>query len=235
VAGDEVRVPTRTGTARVRCSTRADGDLNADHVPGHDLGARWSALASGRPVTWLHEVHGTDVVVVDAPGARRGARADGAVTAHPDAALGIWVGDCAPVALVADGSDGHAVIGAFHAGWRGLAAGVLDEAVAAMRRLGASDVTAVIGPCVHAECYEFGADDLDRLAAGFGPSVRGETSWGTPALDVPAALAVACERAGVAVAGHGAACTACAADRYWSHRARGDRERHGMVVWWEPA
>ena len=58
-----------------------------------------------------------------------------------------------------------------------------------MRRSGGTAITAVVGPCIHAECYEFGADDLDALAARFGPAVRPRTAWGTPALDLPAAIA----------------------------------------------
>jgi YfiH family protein len=214
------------GTARIRFTSRADGDLHADLVPADELAARRRALVD-LPATWLDEVHGTSVVTVTSPGQHAGATADGAVTDVFGAALGIWVGDCAPVALVA--SEG--VIGAAHAGWRGVVAGVLPSTVRAMRRLGASTIEAHVGPYVHPECYEFGAADLDAVAARLGPSVRATTTAGTPALDLGAAIAASLAEEDVAVASFGP-CTACSAE-HWSHRARADLGRHGMVVWLE--
>jgi purine-nucleoside/S-methyl-5'-thioadenosine phosphorylase / adenosine deaminase len=225
--GATVRFNTPRGRVHVRFTTRADGDLNADVVPAPVLAARWRAVAA-RPVVWLEEEHGTTVVVVDGDGHHRAPRGDALVTADVDRALGIWVGDCAPVALVAD----EGVVAAVHAGWRGLAAGVLGETAAAMRALGATRIDAVVGPCIHAECYEFGPADLFALASRFGASVTATTSWGTPALDLPAAVRAALAAEDVSVIDVSTPCTACD-DRYWSHRARGDRERHGMAVWLE--
>lgn len=214
-------------TARVRFTTRADGDLNADRVPRDELVARRRALA-GMPSTWLDEVHGAAVVTVTSPGEHDGATADAAVTAVTGAALGIWVGDCAPVVLV----SAQGVIGAAHAGWRGLSAGVLPAAVAAMRAIGAIALKAHVGPYIHPCCYDFGAEDLAGLEARFGAGVRASTSWGTPALDVGALIEASLDEVGVAVAGTGP-CTACDPS-YWSHRARGELGRQGMVAWMEP-
>jgi YfiH family protein len=212
----------------VRFSTRADGDLNADRVAPAVLAARWRSIA-GRPVVWLDEVHGAGVVTVNG-GDPTGAAGDALVTADAQRGLGIWVGDCAPVAFVAD----EGVLGAAHVGWRGLLAGVIDETVGALRRLGAGNVRAVIGPSIHAECYEFGADALDAFTTRFGPAVAATTSWGTPALDLPAAIGVELAALEVAVVDAVAPCTACDR-RFWSHRARGERQRHGMAVWGEDA
>jgi len=217
------------GHVEVRFSNRAHGDLNADVVAAGVVDRRWLDLAE-RPVTWLDEVHGTEVVVVEAPGASSGRIGDGMVTTVAGAALGIWVGDCAPVALVA----GEGVVGAAHAGWRGLEAGVLHEVVTVMRRLGATEIAAVVGPCLHVECNEFGPADLERLVARFGPDVAGTTAWGTPAFDLPAAVRTALAVDGVEVAPAPQSCTGCDR-RYWSHRARAERERHGMAVWLEAA
>jgi YfiH family protein len=219
-----VRFHTPRGRAHVRFTTRADGDLNADVVAPAVLATRWRAVAA-RPVVWLDEEHGTEVVVIDrnGPGRRRG---DSLVTTETRYALGIWVGDCAPVAFV----SGEGVVAAAHLGWRGLAAGVLHETVSTMRALGATRIDAVVGPCIHAECYEFGLADLHALATSFGATVVATTSWGTPALDLPAAARAALAADGVTVIDIGSPCTACD-DQYWSHRARGDRERHGMAVW----
>jgi YfiH family protein len=228
VLADRVGPAVALGPARVRFTTRTDGDLNADRSPPAELAGRWAAVA-GHPVTWLDEVHGTDVVVVTRSGEHAGAVADAAVTAVPGVALGIWVGDCAPVALASQ----RGIIGAAHAGWRGLAAGVLSTTVAAMRAAGAVDIEALVGPCIHPECYEFGDAELDVLTALLGPAVRASTAWGTPAFDLPAAVTAALEALDVR-ADRIDACTACDADRFFSHRARGDEGRHGMVVWTEP-
>jgi copper oxidase (laccase) domain-containing protein len=83
----------------------------------------------------------------------------------------------------------------------------------------------VLGPCIHAECYEFGPEDLDRVASRLGEGVRGTTSWGAPALDVPAAV-----RASLAEVVDLDVCTACSAE-HWSHRARGEKERQVVVAW----
>jgi polyphenol oxidase len=221
--------PVAAGTATVVCSTRADGDLHADVVAPELLAARWEAL-TGRPTTWLDEVHGTEVVEIRRPGAGCGVTADAAVTALPGVALGVWVGDCAPVVLV--GASG--AVAAVHAGWRGLCAGVLERAVARLRSLGSGPLTGVLGPCIHAECYEFGESDLATVEAAVGPAARGLAAWGTPALDVPAAVAAELHRLGVAHPDLGAPCTACDTD-YWSHRARGELGRHGVAVWVEAA
>jgi hypothetical protein len=122
------------------------------------------------------------------------------------------------------------VCGAVHAGWQGLVAGVVEAAVAAMRDLGAGDVTATLGPCIHAECYEFSPADLDSVAAAYGPTVRATTAAGRPALDLVAGVTAAVTAAGGRMVDGIATCTACG-DRQFSHRARRDTGRQALVVW----
>ena len=109
----------------------------------------------------LHQVHSSDVVVLDAPPAER-LRADAMVTATPGIVLGVLTADCQPV-LFADAQAG--VIGAAHAGWRGTLDGVLDATLDAMETLGArrDRITAVIGPCISQAAYEVGPEFLDRF------------------------------------------------------------------------
>jgi YfiH family protein len=203
----------------------ADGDLGIQQPDPAALAAARARL-SPLPWTWLRQVHGAEVVTVTAPGEGAGREADAAVTAVPGALLAIQTADCAPIALTSP----QGVIGAVHAGWRGLEAGVVEAAVDAMRALGATEVRASLGPCIHAECYEFGADDLDRLAKQFGDEVRSTTPDGTPALDLPAAVDAALVAAGVKDRGEVLSCTACDTD-YFSHRARGDTGRQALLVW----
>ncbi len=225
---------------RVKCSTRADGDFHRD-LPLLQL-ERTRRRFVDLPWSQPDEVHGTHVAVVTRPGEHDGAVADAVVTDCAGAVLGIWVGDCAPVAFV--GAQGR--IGAAHAGWRGLLDGVLAVTVRAMRdQVDDPTVTALLGPCIHPCCYEFGSDDLRRVADRFGAGVRGATVDGRPALDVPAAVTIALAELDVRVAavdavsggtvgGTGPACTGCRADRWFSHRARRERGRQVMAVWKDP-
>ena len=211
-------------SVRPSFSERADGDLCIDADPA-GLELRRQAVAPGR-WTWLRQVHGARVVTVDRPGDHAGAEADAAVTSTPGAVLAVHTADCAPVLLAsADGS----VVGAAHAGWRGVVAGVLERTVEEMRALGATDVTAEVGPHIRARCYEFGADELDEVARRCGDDVRAETAWGTPALDVTAAVRSALAAVDVDLVDRGG-CTACEPDRLWSHRARGDRARMAATI-----
>jgi hypothetical protein len=104
----------------------------------------------------LKQVHGTGVITVDTPWlAGQGPAADALVTNQNGIALGVITADCAPV-LFHD--EGAGVIGAAHAGWRGAATGILEATVAAMHALGATCITAVVGPCIGPESYEVGPD-----------------------------------------------------------------------------
>lgn len=209
--------------ARVRFTGRADGDLRPV-LPATP--ARLAAIA-GRPVSWLRQVHGRRVVVVDGSRPVEGEEGDVLVATSTGTALAVLTADCAPVALASP----EGVIAAVHAGWAGLAAGVVASAVAVMRDLGATRVEAALGPCIHAECYEFAEVDLAPLVHVFGPNVRGRSSAGTPALDLPAAVRAALGAAKADLVADEDGCTACGADRYWSYRARKDVERQAMVVW----
>lgn len=211
--------------AAVRCSTRADGDFHVEQ----DLDALRSRRRAFVDLPWSQpdEVHGTEVLEVRRPGDRDLEVADALVTAQVDAVLGIWVGDCAPVAFVS--ASGR--IGGAHAGWKGLEAGVLEATVDALRVDRDDEVVAVLGPCIHPCCYEFGEDDLARLAARLGPAVVGRTRRGTPALDVPAAVAAALAARGVTTLHCVGECTGCHEDRWFSHRVRGERGRQVLAVW----
>ena len=221
----EVELP---GGARARFTSRAEGDLGHAGVyiteVTPEVAARRAAVLD-LPWTWLRQVHGDQVVVVQGPGHQAASTADAAVTADVGCALAVLTADCAPVALASD----EGVLGAAHAGWSGLTAGVLERTVEAMRDLGAKRITAVLGPCIGPECYEFGANDLERVAATVGPEVRARTATGRPSLDLPAGVRAVLERQGVAVDDR-ATCTACTT-AYFSWRARGEWERQALVVW----
>lgn len=214
-------------TATVVVSGRAVGDLRVDLDA--EVLTRRRAQVVDLPWSWLRQVHGADVVDVTTPGGGAGTRADAAVTTVSDAVLAVHSADCAPVALLAPGG----VVGVVHAGWRGLAAGVIEATVDAMSRLGADEIHALVGPCIHAGCYEFGEQDLARVADVVGDEARARTSTGAPALDVPAAVTALLRRTGVTEVTVDPRCTGCHAG-FFSHRVDGDGGRQALVAWIAP-
>jgi YfiH family protein len=181
------------------------------------------------PLTWLHQVHGDEVVVVREPGEHCGVDADAAVTDVAGAALSIHTADCAPVLLWSD----TGVIAAAHAGWRGLYAGVLENTVAQMQELGAGDIVAELGPTISPAAYEFGQADLTRMALRFGPEVVAATADGAPALDLAAAVTAVLDVLGVTLRNSDPPCTATD-ERFFSWRARRDSGRQVSAVWMTP-
>lgn len=204
----------------IRCSTVLDGDFHLES----DRAALLHRRAAFAPGLWtqLDEVHGTGVVHVGAPGQHDGAVGDAAVTTCRNAVLSVWVGDCAPVVMAADGGW----LGAAHAGWRGALDGVLQATVAA---LPTAPDTALLGPCIHPCCYEFGADDLAAMVARFGPQVASTTSWGSPALDMREVVRSALGDVGVALDDR-SLCTGCHPTMFFSHRRRRDAGRQVMTI-----
>lgn len=208
---------------------RAEGDMGhggvyADEVHA-DVAARRREVHD-LPWTWLRQVHGAEVLRVEGPGDGAGRCADAAVTSVQGSALAVLTADCAPVAL----ASAEGVVGAAHAGWSGVRAGVVQRTVAEMRALGAGTIEAVIGPAIGPECYEFGAADLAAVEAVLGSGVRSHTSSGAPALDLPAAVGAALRDSGVNQVSAVGGCTACDPNLF-SWRARRDRGRQAMVVW----
>lgn len=224
-AGDEWLV-------RVRCSQISEGDFRCYHSGGSGAGRdellehRRQRLMSGQ-WTWLEQVHGAEVVFITEPGDCAGAVADGAVTAVPEAVLALHTADCAPVVVAGGGA-----LGVAHAGWRGIVAGVIGRVVDGVRRASTAgtvaELHAVIGPVIRPSSYEFGAGDLAAVAAAAGCDVSGATSWGTPALDLCAAVLGALNAAGVSDVEDLGLDTA--QDGFFSHRTRGDRGRQATAA-----
>ena len=166
--------------------------LNLSSRTGDDPGrvrANVDALATGlgaRPerIVAMTQVHGSAVRIVS-DGEDDAGVADALVTSTPELTLLVRAADCVPVVL-ADPSRG--VVAAVHAGRQGLATGIVPAAVAALRELGATDVTGWLGPRICGACYEVPAPLRDEVA-GLVPQAWSTTSWGTPGLDVGAGVA----------------------------------------------
>lgn len=200
------------------------------------------ALADHARFAWLEQVHGNTVVdaarVVDALDAGEAPpQADASVTSEPGVACVVMVADCMPV-LFCD-ERGRAV-GAAHAGWRGLAAGVLErtaEAVAHRAGPGAR-VHAYLGPAIGPDAFEVGRDVFDAFVDGAPASERDATAAAfiphTPGkyLANLAALArVRLARAGVVAMTGGDLCTVSDAQRFYSFRRDKVTGRFAGVVW----
>lgn len=185
---------------------------------------------------WLDQVHSADVLDADAPAkptlsAGGRPRADAVVTRRAGVVCCIQVADCLPVLLAArDGS----VLGAVHAGWRGLAAGVIENTVLAMR-LPAAQLQAWLGPSIGPQRFEVG-DDVRaafmagdaRAASAFTPNERGR--W---LCDLPALARARLAALGVATVSGGQWCTVSDAQRFFSHRRDGRSGRMAALLWRE--
>lgn len=199
------------------------------HRPARLAADRAAAAASiglePDQVVRLHQVHGTDVAVVDDAtpvGAELGP-ADAAYTTVADRGLSVLVADCVPV-LVA----GPDAVGVAHAGRLGVVADVVGALVAAMDDAGVAPTRAVVGPAIRGCCYEVEDWLRDEVAADH-PVAAGETTWGTPSLDLAAAVVARLEALGCEVVDVGA-CTHCG-DGWFSHRRdAGAGRQAGLVV-----
>ncbi len=188
---------------------------------------------------FIWQVHGTAVVDAASVTPRsKGPDADASIATGPGVVCTVMTADCLPV-LLAD-VDGK-VVGAAHAGWRGLAAGVLNRTVEAMRAAGAGDITAWLGPAIGPNEFEVGADVLDafvgaarnpaeadRLRAAFAALAA---SPGKYLADIYALGRCFLARDGVLRVSGGTHCTVTEAERFFSYRRDGVTGRQATMIW----
>jgi polyphenol oxidase len=197
------------------------------------------AAALGAQPTWLRQVHGVavrelragDPPELDPP-------ADAAWTRETGIACTVMVADCLPVLLAH--RDGLAVAAA-HAGWRGLAAGVLDASVQAVCEGAAvepRELMAWLGPCIGPTAFEVGAEVLQAFGRDPAPSDQPAFRWSPRADGAPRwradLQALARERlaaAGVMAVSAEAACTVAEASRFFSFRRDGVSGRLAAAIW----
>ncbi|MGN6549831.1 MAG: peptidoglycan editing factor PgeF [Pararhizobium sp.] len=180
--------------------------------------ARFFGLGADRLAT-LHQVHSTEVLVVDAGSAGTRPKADALVTAEPGIILGVLTADCGPI-LFADPEA--RVVGAAHAGWRGAFEGIVETTVAAMTRLGAerSRIVACLGPSISGRAYEVGPEFVERFVArdrAFARYFEPSEKPGHAMFDLPAFTMQRLRDAGVA-AENLDLCTYADPDSFFSYR-----------------
>ncbi len=178
---------------------------------------------------WLSQVHGAAVADLDAAGLN--GPADAAIARRAGKVCAILTADCLPVVIAADTGES---VAAAHAGWRGLAAGVLEATVGALgtppKRL-----LAWLGPAIGPEHFEVGAEVREALLrndpaaiAAFRPNTSGRFM-----ADLGMLARRRLETLGVARIYGGGQCTYAQAERYFSHRRDGATGRQATLIWRE--
>lgn len=179
---------------------------------------------------WLTQVHGTRVL--DAATVRSAPEADASISVRSGVVCAIMTADCMPV-LLAD-ANGY-VVGAAHAGWRGLAAGVLENTVEAMRKAGAGRLLAWLGPGIGPDAFEVG-DDVRQAFVRLGPSAASafrpvEGTGEKYRADLPALARLALAQAGVRDVAGGSACTFSEPQQFYSFRRDRVTGRMASLIW----
>jgi polyphenol oxidase len=206
------------------------GDV-PEHVSANRTRLR-SLLSLPAEPSWLNQVHG--VAVADLDSAATGPiTADAAIATQPGHVCVVMVADCLPV-LFASQDGGR--IAAAHAGWRGLAAGVLERTVAAMGIPG-RELTAWLGPSISVQHFEVGEEVHDSFiatdpaaASAFAANSRGR--WQA---DLPALARQRLATVGVTDVSGGEWCTFADRERFYSHRRDGNGGRLAALIWRDAA
>jgi YfiH family protein len=187
----------------------------------------WAGLP--QEPAWLNQVHGTTVIDLDQAGLR--GSADGAVAKDRGRVCAILTADCLPVLFTTDLGDR---VGAAHAGWRGLAAGIIESTVKALNTP-AHRLLAWLGPAIGPRHFEVGAEvrqafvSTDSEAAGhFVPNSHGRFM-----ADLPGLARRRLEKLGLTRIYGGGECTFARSDRYYSYRRDGVTGRQAALIWRE--
>jgi YfiH family protein len=209
------------GTSKGPYSSLNLGDHVGD-VPA-DVSANRKAIEDlYGPIQFMNQVHGNRIaiiesVTVDAP------TADALITGIPGVTLAVMVADCIPLLLTS-----QEIVAAVHVGRRGLVNEVAIKTLELMREMGASEISANIGPAICGSCYEVSREIHDEVVAHF-PLATSKTESGTPALDLPKALTSVLNAAGVKAISDQKICTV-EDQSYFSYRRDGVTGRQVGLV-----
>jgi hypothetical protein len=192
---------------------------------------RFAAALGARPV-WMSQVHGKRVLCLPVEAGLASSSADAAITTEPGTACTVMVADCLPVLFAAPGGRG---VGAAHAGWRGLASGVLEATVTALCEAAAcapSELQVWLGPCIGPRQFEVGSDVVEAFSGGSHfiarPRADGAMRW---LADLPGLARCRLRAVGVAQLSGGTWCTVEDRSRFFSFRRDGLTGRMAAAVW----
>ena len=152
------------------------GDEIVDVLRNRDI-----ASEQDGPTQYMNQVHGDRIALIEEV-TDEIPTADALVTGIPGIALAVMVADCIPLLLQSKES-----VAAVHVGRRGLVNEIARKSIELMREMGASDITAIIGPAICGPCYEV-SEDIYQEVVALHPLASARTPEGTLALDLPAAL-----------------------------------------------
>ncbi len=210
------------------------GRSGGDERAAVDENRRRFEAALGVPTRYLSQVHGTRVARLTHADATP-CQADAAITTEPGLACTMMVADCLPVLFAAPEARG---VGAAHAGWRGLAQGVLEATVCALCKAAGCEpreLSAWLGPCIGPRRFEVGSDVLQAFGPGAACrfTAQPETDDGSPRwlADLPALARDRLQAASVTRISGGAWCTACDPSRFFSFRRDRVTGRMAAAVW----
>lgn len=227
------------------------GGLNLGMKSGDDPVAvaanreRLLKLAGVSEAAWLEQIHGAAIVRAEDALAQARAngtptRADASVTDRPGVVCVVMVADCMPVLLC---DEAGRAVGAAHAGWRGLAAGIVEqtaERVADLAGVEAGALHAYLGPSIGPDAFEVGADVRDAFMDGVGGAQRDATANafvehphhpGKYLADLPALARVRLQRLGVTRIVGGDLCTVTQRERFYSYRRDRETGRMAALIW----
>jgi YfiH family protein len=233
---------TREGGVSQGLYASLNGGIGSNDDPAHvaENRARMAQALRVAPDRFasLYQVHSPDVVIVEQTwSVEARPKADAMVTATRGLAIGVSTADCGPV-LFADAKAG--VVGAAHAGWRGALTGVLDATLGAMEALGANRdrIVAALGPMIHQDSYEVGAEFLAGFRARDPANVRFFKDAARAdhfMFDLPGYIAARLRRAGLTRIEDIGLCTYADPARFYSyrrsvHRGEADYGRHVNAI-----
>jgi YfiH family protein len=227
------------------------GGLNLGMKSGDDPAAvaanraRLLALTGLTEAAWLDQVHGARIVraedaLREARASGAPAQADASVTDRAGIACVVMVADCMPVLLC---DEAGRAVGAAHAGWRGLAAGIVEQTaqrVAELAGVQTGELHAYLGPCIGPESFEVGADVRDAFMNGTDESGRAATASafvkhprnaGKYLADLPALARLRLQRLGVTRIVGGDLCTVTQRERFYSYRRDRETGRMAALIW----
>jgi len=173
------------------------------------------------PTQYMNQVHGDRIALIEEV-TDEVPTADALVTGIPGITLAVMVADCIPLLLKSKES-----VAAVHVGRRGLVNDISRKAISVMRDMGATEITAIIGPAICGSCYEV-SEEIFREVVALHPAAKSETPSGTFALDLPAALRSVLSDEGVAVVDQ-FECTV-ENDDYFSYRRDGVTGRQAGII-----
>jgi polyphenol oxidase len=185
------------------------------------------------PFATAEQVHGSKIVRVGAKRSGAGfedldtrvAGADGLVTTSARIPLAVLSADCLPILLA---SPGQGLVAVIHAGWRGLAAGIVSRAAALFDE--PREVRGAIGPAIGRDHYEVGDDVALAVAAGSEVGAVTERRGGRTYLDLGGTARAVLKAAGIRRVEDSGLCTACERRRFFSHRRDGSTGRQAAVA-----